>query len=256
MSRGNIRIVLHARQPPSLTLRDRPGGPRLGRREGASIGEPSRVRREVIVTSPRPPASVADGNHEQVFRSSPARQGVAHDSYRPKGTAYYDAVHSSASINEFPREHSGAQPRRQSSFQKGPRIHLPLLKGRHAPELLRQAATGPSSTVRRIPSSRRPRSITNVVIRRRRRRRRGSRRRLAPRLALGRGRPDADIIASGKIAPSAALRLRGAGAHPGGHAHLARIIKPGVELGEARCARGGTRASRRGRITGIALVVG
>ena len=255
MSRRDIRIVLDARQPPPLTFRHRPGGPRLRGREGASVREPSRVRREIRVRPPRPPASISDRHHEQVFRSSPARQGVAHDSYRPKGTAYYDAVHSSASINEFPRKHSRAQPRRQSRLKKGPGVHLPLLEGRHAPELLRQGSARSSSTMRRISCSSWPRPITDVIVRRRRGS--GSRRgrRLAPRLALGRGRPDAHVVASRKIAPSAALRFGSSRAHPGRDAHLARIIKPGVELGEARCATRRARASRRGRITGIALVV-
>ena len=140
-------------------------------------------------------------------------------------------------------------------FQKGPGIHLPLLEGRHAPELLRQCCDRAVSDDETISCSSWPRPITNVVIRRRRRS--GSRRgrRLAPRLALGRRGSDADVVPGRKIAPSAALRFRGAGAHPGRDAHLARIIKPGVELGEARCATRGARASRRGRITGIALVV-
>ena len=102
--------------------------------------------------------------------------------------------------------------------------------------------------MRRISCSSWPRPITDVVVRRRRGRRRGRGRRLAPRLAFGRGRPDADVVPGRKIAPSAALRFGSSRAHPGGDAHLARIIKPGVELGQSCCATRRARASRRGRV--------
>ena len=109
--------------------------------------------------------------------------------------------------------------------------------------------------MRGISCSSWPRPITDIIIRRGRRRRRRRRRRLAPRLALGRRRPDAHIISSRKIAPSAALRFGSSRAHPGRDAHLAGVVQPRIEFGQSSCATRRARASRRGRITGIALVV-